>query len=71
MTYQKKQYQYEKSLLIILLSLKVINTIYSANTLNADIKSISNWAYQWKMQFNPDPKKQTNEVIFSRKSNTV
>ena len=53
------------------LSLKVINTIYSENTLNADIKSISNWAYQWKMQFNPDPKKQTNEVIFSRKSNTV
>ena len=30
---------------------------------------IKNWTYQWKMQFNPDPKKQANEVIFSRKSN--
>ena len=39
-------------------------------TLNSDLKSIKNWAYQWKMQFYPDPKKQANEVIFSRKSNT-
>ena len=30
---------------------------------------IKNWTYQWKMQFNPDPKKQANEAIFSRKSN--
>ena len=36
---------------------KVINTINSENTLNADLKSISYWAYQYKMQFNPDPKK--------------
>ena len=26
--------------------------------------------YHWKLQFNPDPKKQANEVIFFRKSNT-
>ena len=32
-------------------------------------KSI-NWAYQWKMQFNPVPKKQANKVSFSQKSNT-
>ena len=50
---------------------EVINAINSENTLNADLKSISNWAYQWKMQFNPDPKKQANEVIFSRISNKV
>ena len=25
-------------------------------------------AYQWKMQFNPDPNKQAYEVIFPRKS---
>ena len=25
---------------------------------------------QWKLQFNPDTKKQVNEVTFSRKSNT-
>ena len=32
---------------------------------------ISQWAYQWKMQFNPDPNKQANEVIFSRKSDSA
>ena len=26
-----------------------------------------NWAFQWKMGFNPEPSKQTQEVIFSRK----
>ena len=33
----------------------------SANDLNHD------WAYQWKMNFNPDPSKQAQEIIFSRK----
>ena len=28
---------------------------------------ISQWTTKWKIQFNPDPKKQTNEVIFSHK----
>ena len=23
--------------------------------LNADLENINQWAYQWKMQFNPDP----------------
>ena len=41
-------------------SAKVINTTNSENTLNVDLKTISNWANQWKMQFNPDPKKQAN-----------
>ena len=48
---------------------KIIDTRNSQNTLNSDLEIIKNWAYQWKMQFNPDPKKQANEVIFSRKSN--
>ena len=26
-----------------------------------------NWAFRWKMSFNPDPSKQAQEVIFSRK----
>ena len=30
---------------------------------------ISNWAFQWKMRFNPDSNKQAQEVIFSRKIN--
>ena len=48
---------------------KIIDTRNSQNTLNSDLEIIKNWAYQWKMQFKPDPKKQANEVIFSWKSN--
>ena len=40
------------------------------SNLNDDLEKISYWAYQWKMQFNPDPNKQANEVIFSRKTNS-
>ena len=39
----------------------------SAKYLNLDLSVISQWAYQWKMLFNPDPKKPVHEVIFSRK----
>ena len=31
------------------------------------LKVVTNWAYQWKMQFNPDINKQTVQVIFSQK----
>ena len=34
------------------------------------MKKVSDWAYQWKMQYNPAPNKQGNEVIFSRKCNS-
>ena len=39
-----------------------------ANDLNKDLEIINNWAFQWKMNFNPDPAKQADEVIFSRKA---
>ena len=42
----------------------------SANKLNDDLEKISYCTYQWKMKFNPDPNKQANEVIFSRKTNS-
>ena len=32
---------------------------------------ISNWAFPWKMIFNPDPNKQAQQVIFSRKINKI
>ena len=32
-----------------------------------DLKIISNWAFQWKMLFNPDPNKQAVEILFSKK----
>ena len=37
----------------------------SANDLNHDLHIIQQWAYQWKMEFNPDPIKQATEVLFS------
>ena len=40
----------------------------SANVLNKDLELIHNWAFQWKINFNPDPTKQAQEVIFSRKT---
>ena len=42
-----------------------VNT--SSTDLNNDLRKISDWAIQWKMSFNPDPSKQAQEVIFSRK----
>ena len=39
----------------------------SANELKKDLQKISECAYQWKMSFNPDKDKKTQEVIFSRK----
>ena len=39
----------------------------STINLNNDLNKIKNWAIQWKMNFNPDPSKQAQEVIFSRK----
>ena len=31
-----------------------------------DLIKINNWAYQWKISFNPDLSKQSEEYIFSR-----
>ena len=46
----------------------VLDPNSSASELNHDLQLISSWAYQWKMAFNPDPKKQAVEVIFSTKN---
>ena len=49
----------------------MFSTVYdiniSTNNLNSDLKKVSEWAFKWKMSFNPDPAKQAQEVIFSRK----
>ena len=37
--------------------------------LKKDLDTITKWAYQWKMKFNPDITKQALEVIFSQKRN--
>ena len=51
------------------LSSVVHDSNISANELNNDLQKISEWAYKWKMSFNPDLNKQAQEVIFSRKLN--
>ena len=38
--------------------------------MNHDLKVISQWVYQWKMKFNPDPNKQATELLFSCKKNS-
>ena len=43
----------------------------SENELNSDLKKISMWTYQWKLSFNPDVSKQTQEVIFSKKTSKI
>ena len=34
----------------------------SANDLNHDLETIRQWANQWKLEFNPEPTKQTTEI---------
>ena len=41
--------------------------ISASVTLNEDLNLISNWAYTWKMSFNPDPSKQAKQITFSKK----
>ena len=43
----------------------VFDTDIFAELLNQDLRALQNWAYQWKMSFNPDPTKQAEQVIFS------
>ena len=46
----------------------VVNNINnSASDLNEVLKKIGKWAFKWKMNFNPDPNKHAQEIIFSRK----
>ena len=52
----------------------VQNINLTTTDLNSDLSKISHWAFQWKMNFNPDPNKQdkqAQEVIFSRKINKI
>ena len=52
----------------VLLSPVVDNIDLSTTNLNNDLSKTNAWASQWKMTFNPDPNKQAQEVIFSRKT---
>ena len=47
------------------------DSVITTSELNSDLSRIKQWAFQWKMSFNPDPNKQAQEVIFSRKLKKV
>ena len=49
----------------------VRDPINTSQELNNDLHKVSLWAYKWKLSFNPDPSKQVQKVIFSRKINKV
>ena len=42
----------------------VLDKDTSQDELNYGLQKVSDWAFQWKMKFNPDPKNQAQEVIF-------
>ena len=46
----------------------VKNVNISTNQLNNHLEKISHWDHQWKMSFNPNPKKQAQEIILSEKT---
>ena len=46
----------------------IINDLNAtAKQLCEDLDKIREWAFQWKMSFKPEPSKQAQEVIFTRK----
>ena len=47
------------------------DSVITTSELNSDLTRIKQWAFQWKMSFNPDLNKQAQEVIFSRKLKKV
>ena len=56
----------------MILLFSIIHDVKSSQIdLNENLDKINNWTYHWKMSFNPDPSKKTQEVIFSRKVNNV
>ena len=55
--------------------MSLFSVIHDSNTsvleLNSGLAKINRSAFQWKMSFNTDHKKQAQEVIFSRKSKAI
>lgn len=39
----------------------------STENLNDDLDVIRRWTYQWKKQFNPDPTKHNNNLMYKRR----
>ena len=54
-----------------LLRYRWVHVFYNFNENFSDLMKIKNSAFQRKMRFNPDPNKQAQQVIFSRKINKI
>ena len=46
----------------------IFDKVLSVKNLNDDLNRIKKWAFQWKINFNTDPNKQAQEILFSRKT---
>ena len=44
----------------------LFNKVECQRDLNNDLSTVSEWVFEWRMQFNPDPSKLTNEIQFCR-----
>ena len=49
----------------------VHNITDSVNLLNSDLSKINEWPLLWKISFNPDPTKQAQEILLSRKTSQI
>ena len=49
----------------------VRDLINTSQKLDNDLDKVSLWTNKWKLSFYPDPSKEAQEVIFSRKTNKV
>ena len=47
------------------------DSVITTVELNSDLSRKKKWTFQWKISFNPDPNKQAQEIIFSRKLKKV
>ena len=47
------------------------DSVIMTSELNSDLATIKQWAFPWEMNFYPDPNKQLQEVIFSKKLKKV
>ena len=64
-------HQMENFFKMIHLYLLTHNVDTSANELNNDLYQINKWTFQWKTSFNLDQSKQAQEVVLSRKTQTI
>ena len=49
----------------------VYDRAVSAQVLTSDLKTIEEWAYQWKIQFNPDVKKKRCRWFFLKRDQNL